>query len=225
MRRVQTSLPRRLLGGCLWMAALLCAVQLALGIWGWPSGFMRWLTGADESLAGPPDVVVVLGGGGIPSESGLIRTYYGAEAWHAAPQALCIVALTGDPTDPDSAVSRMKRELVLRGVPSDRIRVEARGRNTREQADGVRELLGPGAVNRAVLVVSSPSHLRRAIACFRAAGFARLGALAAEGVATDADLGGRLELRYGFWNRLSATPQILRELVALLGYRLRGWTR
>jgi hypothetical protein len=82
----------------------------------------------------PPEYIVVLGGGGMPSESGLIRCWYAAMAANHFNRAKIIVALPGDTTSEKSSVSLMKKELILRGVEPSRIFFEPEGSNTRAQA-------------------------------------------------------------------------------------------
>ncbi|NCA76807.1 MAG: YdcF family protein [Alphaproteobacteria bacterium] len=89
----------------------------------------------------PPDYIVVLGGGGMPSESGLMRCWYAAKAADRFPRSLVIVALPGDTTDPQSSINGMKDELILRGVARDRIIFEDSGTNTRAEALLVKDLI------------------------------------------------------------------------------------
>jgi uncharacterized SAM-binding protein YcdF (DUF218 family) len=140
----------------------------------------------------PPEVIVILGGGGMPSESGLMRCWYGAKAANYFYRAKVVVALPGDTTDSLSSVSQMKKELVLRGVDARRISFEAVGTDTRAQAmnqvrsvkcqvqkesqrNQVRnvkcEMRGKGC---SILIITSPEHLYRAVLTFRKAGFARV---------------------------------------------------
>lgn len=192
-------------------------------------------------LAAAPDWIVVLGGGGIPSESGLIRCYYGAEAAHRYPEARVMVCLPSDGDPEAGSVGRMKRELLLRGVEEARVVMEPRGRNTREQALRAAELIGSDFAQQGVLVVTSVEHMRRAVLSFRRAGFNHISGAAAFNVsadsnmqATESDLGsdggravrgvqGSMKLRYDYWNQMSYLGRAGREGVALLYYRWRGW--
>ena len=204
------------------LAVAFVAVQLAVAILGPPRSLVAWLTMANTSGPADPAAVVVLGGGGIPSESGLIRTYYGAQAGVSYPAARCVVALPAD-TDPEQAsVGRMRDELVMRGVAPERILMETRGRSTAEQAVRALELLGPDFAGREIVLISSPLHLRRAAMAFRKAGFRDVRALAAQNTGAEADLGQGTSWRYGFWSNWESEGRIVRELIALLYYRLRG---
>jgi uncharacterized SAM-binding protein YcdF (DUF218 family) len=89
----------------------------------------------------PPDYIVVMGGGGMPSESGLMRCWYAAKAASHFTRAKVIIALPGDVTDSLSSVSQMKQELVLRGIAPERIMFEDSGTNTRAEAVNVYKLI------------------------------------------------------------------------------------
>ena len=198
----------------------------------------------------PPTHVLVMGGSGIPGESGLSRTYFGAQAALRNPRAEVLVALPLG-TNESFASRAYYDELRLRGVPAKRIRILAGGRNTREQALRLADLLSARATPGHVLIVTDPYHIRRTAACIRKA-FADkktevhlaglpVFALSIEDplelIARDLDspgpapaarpaipdIGFSLRLRYDFWNNLGYSFAVLREYSALLYYRLRGW--
>jgi uncharacterized SAM-binding protein YcdF (DUF218 family) len=205
------------------VAGLLFVAQLVLGVVGLPHDFTVWLKGGDSAVLRDVRYVVVLGGAGIPSESGLIRTYHAAAYAAAKTGVTCVVALPCDTDPAQGSVGRMRDELVMRGVPARTVRMEYRGRNTHEQAVRIRELLGQQALDAGVVVVTSPAHMRRALLCFRKAGFRNVQALPADNADVEADVGAHGAWRYAFWNNLIAEIQVLRELVALAQYKLRGW--
>ena len=198
------------------------AVQMTLAVVGVPGTLDRWLacSCATETV---PRYVVVLGGGGIPSGSGLMRTYHAvaSSGWGAG--TVFIVALPADEDPERSSVGRMRDELVMRGVPVGAIRMEYRGRNTREQAVNIRRMLGPEAIAERLAIVTSPPHVRRSVLCFRKAGFQKVGGVPAYGTGAEADLGAGCALRYGFWDNLVSEVEFARELCALAYYRLKGW--
>ncbi|MFC2102119.1 YdcF family protein [Bacteroidota bacterium] len=105
--------------------------------------FWIWygLGASKAEINGPPDYIIVLGGSGIPSESGLMRTYYAGVAADYFPDARVIVALPGDTADSVSSINRMWDELSIRGIAPERIMVEDSGTNTRAQALLIRELI------------------------------------------------------------------------------------
>ena len=182
-----------------------------------------WLNVPDAGAVDPPKYIVVLGGGGIPSETGLMRTYFGAVHSIAHPQATVIVALPADENPELNSVGRMREELVMRGVPMGSIRMETRGRNTHEQAANIREMLGPAALDEPVHLVTDRTHLRRSILCFRKMGFLRVWGIGTYNTGAEADIGGGTFLRYTLWSNLQLQIRVFRELIATAVYKLRGW--
>jgi len=182
-----------------------------------------WLKVADEDAMGIPEYIVVLGGGGIPSDTGLMRTYYGATHSISFPDATVIVALPADEDPETNSVGRMKDELVLRGVLETSILMETEGKNTHEQAEMIRAMLGPGAIDDPVHIVTERSHLRRSVLCFRKAGFSRVFGIGTHNTGAEADIGAGTFLRYTLWTNLQLQVRVLREMIATGMYKLRGW--
>jgi len=208
---------------CVRTAAAAFFLQILIAVVGPPRGSVRWLTGKAELMRAAPRYIVVLGGAGIPSEAGLIRVYYAAEYGRGLTNATFVVALPADGDPETSSVGRMRDELVLRGIPRDRILMETRGLNTHQQAVNIAGMLGPGALGEPMLVVTSPSHVRRSLLCFRKTGFSWVRAAPAENVDNEADPGPHARERYGFWNTLQFEVQMARELTAMAVYKLLGW--
>ncbi len=163
----------------------------------------------------PPDYIVLMGGGGMPSESGLIRCYYAAIAGNYFMPSKIIVALPGDIRDSLSSIQLMKKELILRGIAPERIMLENTGTNTRAQAINIQKLMTiddlgltdstsqyltniinqqspiqSTTVNRksSILIVTSPEHLYRAVKTFKKAGFIKVDGLAAFEQAIESDI-------------------------------------
>jgi uncharacterized SAM-binding protein YcdF (DUF218 family) len=205
----------------LWTCALLFVLQVAGALFGWHRRPLAWLRAA-ESDPPTPAVIVVLGGGGIPSESGLLRCYHAATLARAHPDALCIVSLPAD--DPEAqSTGRMRDELVMRGVAPERILMEARARNTHEQAVAVREMLGDAGLEQPVWIVTSGAHMRRALLCFQRQGFSSVHGLTARVTGAEGDIGPGAFWRYGVWSHLESQVEMLREWTALAYYWRRGW--
>jgi len=182
-----------------------------------------------------PTVLVLMGGGGIPSETGLVRSWITADAAKKYPSARVIVAM---PLEPEEKLpGLMEQELILRGVSASRLQREPKGRNTREQALEVFTLIGGD--NAVVGLVTSPEHMARTWHAFRKAGFTRLVAfpgwaqpLKADGHYNEGDLGGislgglvggNDMVKYRYWDNLGILVKCARETVALGYYRLMGW--
>ena len=114
----------------------------------------------------------------------------------------------------------MRDELVRLGVPAARIIVETRSSNTREEALVVTPMLRSRGIEHMVLVTSD-SHMRRALGVFRAEGWRAVPAIAP-------DPG--FNASWEDWlvpsgNGLELSRQISRELLGLPYFWLRGWWR
>jgi uncharacterized SAM-binding protein YcdF (DUF218 family) len=193
----------------------------------------------------PPEYIVVMGGGGMPSESGLIRCWYAAEVARHFSRARLIIALPGDTADSASSIAGMKKELILRGIAPERILSEDSGTNTRSQALNIRKLLThthfslPRYLTTSLLLISSPEHIHRAVLTFKKAGFSRVDGQPAWERTIESDLefkgkklGGRrfipeigdnLAVRYNFWAQMNYEMLVLREWAALAYYKMKGW--
>ena len=203
-----------------------------------PWHLYHWLGSDPFTLDRNPDYIVIMGGGGIPSESGLMRTYEGTAAARKFPEAGIIVALPSDSTEEHDDAARMRQELVMRGVDAGRVAHDLKGRNTREQALDVAKMIDPGS--NTVLLVTSPEHLKRALKAFRKAGFRNIAGRPAYQTSVELDLlykadslggssipvpdvGDQPMLRYTFWNNTRYLSDSARELCALGYYWLKGW--
>lgn len=207
---------------------------------GWYRAGMKY-----AGITRPPGYIVLLGGGGMPSESNLMRAWYAAGVARYYPEAKVIIALPGDRADSLSAVSRLIADLVMKGVPPERILVENKGTNTRSQAletgNLIREqrrtvhpatpngTLPAGAEQASLLLITSPEHLPRAVRVFRKAGFQSTDGLPAfeqplESNLTfdDLKLGGRKAVP-GIGNNLTFRYEFWRQLDYEL-LLLREWT-
>lgn len=205
------------------MLAISCLAQIAIGFLGVPSSLTHWIVCGDAVPPDNPQYAIVLGGGGIPSESGLMRTYYAAELIEEYDDLKFIVALPSDNNPEEDSVGRMKNELIMRGVPTNAVMMETRGLNTHQQAVNIRAMLGEDALDEPLIIVSSPTHIRRAVLCFQKEGFTDISSVAAHRTGAEADLGSGTELRYAFWSRLQHALEVCRELTALGVYKFRGW--
>ncbi len=214
---------------------LLAVVILAfttLPFWG-----IHWLGTSKAKLKWEPETIVLLGGGGMPSESNLMRSWFAGQAARSFPGASLVIAMPGDIADSLSTPQLMKKELVLRGVNPQKIQFENEGTNTRAQALNCEKMLH---TSKSVLLITSPDHTRRAVLCFQKVGFEKVNALPTFENATEADLtfrddelGGRktpapdvgqsIQIRYQVWNHLKYEITFAREMLALAYYKLRGW--
>jgi len=118
--------------------------------------------------------------------------------------------------DPSSAV--MRDELLTLGVPADRIRLESGSFTTRDEAVLVPPMLRAASCGRSVLVTTQ-SHMRRAIAAFRAEGLTPVPAAASDAVGVESRAKRWTPNDEGFF----LSRALLHEIVGLVYYRLRGW--
>jgi uncharacterized SAM-binding protein YcdF (DUF218 family) len=181
---------------------------------------------------GAPDGIVVLGGsispdisvarGVVALNSSAERLTVTAELARRYPNARII--FTGgtaslDPTEPLEAPLAVK-EFEALGIDHDRITAEEQSRNTIENAVFSRLLANPKRGERWVLVTSA-SHMPRAIAAFRAAGFP------VEAYPVNWHTRGRrdaAELFASFAGGLAMTDYAMHEWVGLALYWLTGKT-
>lgn len=181
-----------------------------------------------------PEVVLMMGGSGMPSSANLIRLWYVAKAARQYPKAEIILVHL-----PDSGVARsMVSFLSQMDIDSSRIRLQLKGNNTREQVVELRHSW-PSLMNKRLVVITSPDHMYRTLGVFRKVGFEKLGGISAFEVpvfvSLDYDhrrLGGRrmvpdvsghTDLRYNFWNYINLEIICLREYAAIFYYWLNGW--
>lgn len=195
------------------------------------------LGAAESNIREVPENIVLMGGGGFPSESNLMRAYYTQHALEVYPNAQLILALPGDTTDSSSSVIRLKDYLVSQGIAASRIHLESEGTNTRSQCLQISKMIN---MVKPLLVISSPEHLKRSVRCFRKLGFTHVNGLPAFETAieanlfySDSKLGGRkipgtdvgenLQVRYQFWTHLRYEVIVIREYFALSYYWVKGW--
>ncbi len=227
----------RILRNILSVVGIFFSVCIILALTEQPFWGYHWLGTSKAELKWKPEVIVVLGGGGMPSQSNLMRGWYVGNATKSFPEATVIIAMPGNISDSLSSPRVMKKELVLRGVNPEKIVFEEQGTNTRAQALNCINIV---KFQTPVLLITSPEHMRRAVLCFRKAGFEKVNGLPAFENALEADLkfdddklggnktlipdvGESINTRYQLWNHLKYEILIAREIVALAYYRLRGW--
>jgi uncharacterized SAM-binding protein YcdF (DUF218 family) len=199
-----------------------------------------WLGTSQSKVVEKPDYIVLLGGGGMPSESNLMRAYYVFKAAQESPESKIIISVPGDTTKSYSAVSLVAAELIQKGIDKRRILFEAVGTNTRMEGLCIEKIVGSEKNTKSFLIVTSPEHMRRSVLVFKKIGFAHVYALPAFENALEAsllykdkelggrainipDIGGSITIRYQFWNHLKYEILVGRELTALAYYKLRGW--
>ncbi|MEZ4756542.1 MAG: YdcF family protein [Flavobacteriales bacterium] len=193
----------------------------------------RALGRAAGECHGTVDLLVVLGGSGMPSGAELRRLHHASELAQAHPSAAVWVIHPGDP----AVIDAMVAELELRGVALERIRRLNEGDNTRAQALAVRREVGEAPLR--IALVSAPENMYRSVKAFHKVGLRQVCGAPAWDHAMDHDfayrhkrIGGKAyvpdvstatDLRYTFWNYLKLEVTCLREYVAIAYYALNGW--
>ncbi len=193
----------------------------------------RALGSAAGECTGQVDLLVVLGGSGMPSGAELRRLHHAAELAASHPTAELWVIHPGDP----AVIAAMVAELEWRGVAPGRIRRLNEGDNTRAQALAVLREVGGRPLR--IALVSAPENMYRSVKTFRRAGFRQVCGAPAWDHAMDHDftyahkrIGGKAfvpdvstatDLRYTFWNYLKLEITCLREYAAIAYYALNGW--
>lgn len=189
-----------LLGLLALLLALLRFGRIAIGtsvlaivwLWAWSMPVVANWVNSEVSEGFPPvaseqaltqlpqaGAIVLLGGGMDPSTKhrpwpdlgeASDRVWMAAKLWHAK-RAPVIVASGGhDPrSHTQSEAEAMRDLLVALGVPERAIVLETKSRNTRQNAAETAKSLGERGVRR-VLLVTSASHMKRAVAHFRDTG-------------------------------------------------------
>lgn len=194
----------------------------------------HWLGVSNAELTKQPDAIIILGGSGMPSPDGLIRTYYGAEAATKFPGAKIIIALPYNEQDSLHQLELMAHELIVRGIDSLRIMFEPLGFNTHSQAVNIGKLYGESRESISLLIITTPEHMYRSVKTFRKAGFKNVGGIPSfekpidEEMAKDKENSKdirvkSLDLRYNMWSYLNYELLVLREYSAITYYRVKGW--
>ena len=185
-----------------------------------------------RNLPGQVDVIVVLGGGVQPSDqvlvssaatSGTLRRCISAAEFYRRCGDIPIVCCGGPTLDGQvmSEAEAMRDCLVSMQVPAERIILEKKSRNTRENAMYASEILQRNSLQDVALITSA-RHMNRAVSCFRAVGIdvlplpcsQRLNDVPATSVRS--------------WipsaQALSAANSVIQEWLGIVWYKLHGWT-
>ena len=180
------------------------------------------------------DAIVLLGGGIKPLRGDMVypdlndsadRIWHAARLYHAGKAPLIISSagnVWGGPRRPSKAQA-MRMLLEALGVPDHAIVIEARSRNTRENAVFTEKIASDRGIGR-VLLVTSYWHLRRAEAAFRRVGVDVI-PVAIDYVARRSFAKPRVLTFLPSVSALSFNSLLLKEHMGYLVYRLRGWVR
>jgi uncharacterized SAM-binding protein YcdF (DUF218 family) len=215
----------------------LAILYLILSIPAVARSYERLLTDSSQPIGSSADArgaeaIVVLGGGSATyralgaeinelSDASSLRVLEGARLYRLL-DGLPVVA-SGGASELDGLLTPesvpMQQELVDAGVPMDMILLESRSGNTLEQAENLADLLEARQMDRFILV-TSPIHMRRAIATMHAQGLDPIPSPSSQH--TD----GHSVSRGGILpspGALEASRVALREALALVYYWVQGW--
>jgi len=197
----------------------------------WSGGFAPL---EKSGIRGEKTAVVILGSGSytaadwhnrraaVPDPIGLSRVLEAARVLTLAGGEWVISS--GGPPDADSisvsAADAMRDELLRLGVPASRIITRGESHDTHEEAITMARLMPTLQVAQVVLV-TSPVHMRRAVAAFRKAGIEVIPAPAREDL-TGRRLGWRM--KYLPSERgLYESALVAHEMLGWVYYKAKGW--
>ena len=178
------------------------------------------------------DAIVILGGGGASfragelevnslSETSALRAMEGARLYQMLDDPIVIVSGGTNPRSglltPES--EPMRDALAALGVPSQRILLESDSANTHDQALNVPPMLIAAGSERFILV-TSPTHMRRAYFSFLEQGVEPIPAISAPRSETSSFSSNSVVPDLG---ALAVSQSALREWMGLIYYTLRGW--
>lgn len=148
---------------------------------------------ASDLAMGHRTAIVVLGSGSIDAEDWDGRTFSFVDRSAAArvleairvfrmTNAAIVLSSGGNPRpqlDEKPSGETMRDALLQLGIPADRILTETASKTTRDEAVIVKEILRVQNIDR-VILVTSQTHMKRALGAFRAAGVDAIPAIARE---------------------------------------------
>jgi uncharacterized SAM-binding protein YcdF (DUF218 family) len=198
-----------------------------------------WLGTHNSEIKVKPNLIVLLGGGGMPSPDGLIRAYYASLVAKEYNNASIIIALPPDTSLCEKSPELMlAEELKMRGIKSCRIRFEKEGNNTYTQARNIARMFDNNYLDTiSIYIVTSPEHMYRSVMVFRKAGFLNVGGMPSFEKSIEEEMllkkhknqkitdveSQQLNLRYNIWNYLKYEITVVREYTAIAYYKFRGW--
>ena len=219
------------------IALLLCALS---GLWTLSTpAFAKWITAGLErqyptipiDLLEDADVATVLGGIlspprpprlGVDLSDAIDRVFEAARIYQAGKVRYILVSGGNLPWSSSgvSEASLIAEVLIELGVPADALVIEPASRNTYENATNTARILEERGSTKPILVTSG-THMARALATFRRAGVDAIPA------ATDVEaVGPWFETVLDVLPEavaLARTTEALKEIIGLLVYKMRGW--
>jgi uncharacterized SAM-binding protein YcdF (DUF218 family) len=198
--------------------------------------FVQWEGGGYQPLQSKAEArgastVVILGAGNATIQArgftinqvswlAALRIIEGARLYHLLDRPTIIASggITDKDRDARPEAEGMKTALVQLGVPADHVVLETESKNTHDEATIVARMLGARR-SEPIVVVTSPTHMRRALAVFRSVGLDAIPSVAP------------YKSDHGF-ERLRGLPNdgglllsdiAIYDAMATIYYQLRGW--
>ncbi len=166
---------------------------------------------------GAPPVVLVLGGGvlepGRLNSQSLKRLEHGMTLWRTLPGAFLLVTEGGLGREGGDEGRAARRFITCQGVPPERLLLEVKAANTRQNMVFSKRRLDT-IEHGEIVLVTTDRHMPRAYLAARRVGFEP----SVSAVETTADL-----RFYPRWNALSHLSAVLNEYAGLLGYFFADW--
>lgn len=191
----------------------------------------RSLSLHEQQINEEPDVIILMGGSGIPSPNDLIRLYYTTIAAKENPNAKIVIAMPFHEAESIEKRGVIVQKMKVEGIDSNRIIWENKGFNTRSQVVEISNVIPKSS---RIMVVTTPDHMYRSVRCFEKIGFEKVAALPTfefppdenelqSKEDTDITEMQNLNLRYNMWSYLQYEIMVLREYTAISYYWLHGW--
>lgn len=187
----------------------------------------------NQQIATKADVIVLMGGDGMPSPNSLMRVYFTSKVAKEYESAKIVIAMPLNEEDSTYQLDLMASELCKNGIDSSRVLFEYKGYNTRSQALEIYKMFSR---NQKLIIVSSPEHMFRAVKTFEKVGFSFVGSFPTFEIPSDEkmlkskkkDVAEEVEiqdltLRYNVWSYMQYEIRVLREYLAISYYWLKGW--
>jgi len=202
------------------ITGLLAIAFTASAATGFHNTGIKWLSSAE--YAPDCDYILLLPAGPVPNPSTLLRSYKAAAEYRKNPEAKVIISHKTETGLEKSTLWGIRKELILRGVPETSIFLETKARNTGEHAKYIKEAAFGDLKKDKYLLVTSPTHIKRSVMVFRAAGFNHVYAVGSKRRPPAENLGDGQFFRYNLWYSMMSEIEMFREFVAIAYYKITG---
>jgi uncharacterized SAM-binding protein YcdF (DUF218 family) len=209
-----------------WMLTTPACVERTIA---WTSGSYRPLAAAAE--ARDARMVVVLAAGNQTIRAGglsvnfvswvsALRVLEGARLYRLLNGPTIVLSGGATGTEEGSAAESesMQTAALQLGIPPEKIVLERESRNTRQEAQAIRRMLADRP-STPIVLVTSPTHMRRAMATFRAVGLNPIASPSAYKSEHSLERRRWLPNDLGLWLQTA----VAYDIVAMWYYRAQGW--